>query len=64
MNKPDFEKELIILINKYSLENTSNTPDFLLREYLMNCLDTYEKTTQQTTEWHQTSLVKNNFLEK
>ena len=37
----DFKKELECLINKYSLENGSNTPDFILAEYLTNCLKNF-----------------------
>lgn len=38
-----FKQELTSLINKYNLENTSNTPDFILADYLINCLDSYNK---------------------
>lgn len=34
----EFEKELTHLINKYSLENESNTPDFILAKYLVMSL--------------------------
>ena len=34
----EFEKELTQLINRYSLENRSNTPDFILAKYLVMCL--------------------------
>lgn len=37
-NEREFEKELSSLINKYSLECGSDTPDFILAGYLMNCL--------------------------
>lgn len=47
----NFKKELEILINRYSLENASNTPDFLLAEYLYNCLNAFNLTTQQRTSW-------------
>lgn len=33
-----FTKELMSLINRLSLENESNTPDYILAEYLANCL--------------------------
>lgn len=32
------------IINKHSRENLSNTPDFLLAEFLLNCLKNYEMT--------------------
>lgn len=34
-----FEKELAELINKHSIENGSNTPDFVLAAYLVRCLE-------------------------
>jgi hypothetical protein len=40
----DFEKELCELINKYSKENLSNTPDYILASYLIRCLDAFNYT--------------------
>ena len=40
-NKENFYLELEQLINKYSMENNSDTPDFLLADYLMECLEVY-----------------------
>jgi len=37
----NFEKELEQLINRYSKENESNTPDWLLAEYIRGCLSVY-----------------------
>jgi len=37
-----FEKELTELINKHSLDSDSNTPDWVLAEYLTNCLRAYK----------------------
>ena len=34
----EFEKELRDLINKYSEENYSNTPDFILAVFMNRCL--------------------------
>jgi hypothetical protein len=47
-----FEKELEILINKYSKENDSNTPDFILAEYLSNCLKTFNTALQKRAHWY------------
>jgi len=47
-----FEKELEQLINKYSMENDSNTPDFILAEYLSNCLKTFNTTIQRREDWY------------
>jgi hypothetical protein len=47
VKKSTFEKDLEILINKYSMENDSNTPDFLLKDYLINCLDNFNSITNR-----------------
>lgn len=36
-----FRLELKDLINKHSKENGSNTPDFILAEYLNKCLEAF-----------------------
>jgi len=36
-----FERELTELLNRYSQENRSGTPDFILAAYLINCLATW-----------------------
>lgn len=38
------EKEFAEVINRNSLENESNTQDFLLAEYLVNCLTNFNLT--------------------
>lgn len=37
-----FKTQLQDLINTHSREDDSDTPDFLLAEYLINCLENYE----------------------
>ena len=50
MNK--FNIELKKLINRHSQENNSNTPDFLLASYLIDCLIAFEKTVVAREIWH------------
>src|SRR5271170_1199706 len=47
----EFEKELAALINKHSLENGSNTPDFMLAAFLRGSLDTYNQICQWRDKW-------------
>ena len=47
-----FEKELAGLINKYSQENGSDTPDFLLAEYLTGTLKVYNTTVKAREKWY------------
>ena len=42
-----FEKELEQLINCHSKENESNTPDFILAQYLSACLIAFNMAVQQ-----------------
>ena len=48
----DFRKELEHLINKSSKENGSNTPDYILAEYLNDCLIAYDKATNKRNDWY------------
>ena len=46
-----FINELTALLNKYSLENESDTPDFLLAQYVFHCLEIYATITKQRDKW-------------
>ena len=48
----DFQRELEGLINKYSMENESNTPDFILAGFLYDCLGIFNKTTKLREDWY------------
>ena len=49
---PTFEEELTNLINRYSLENGSDTPDFILANYLMGCLDVWNAGVRRREKWY------------
>lgn len=49
---PDFRSELAAVINKYSRENGSNTPDFILAEFLERCLIAFDKTVNVRETWY------------
>ena len=51
-----FDIDLENLINKYSLENKSNTPDFILADYLISCLKNFEKTSRRREKWYRKPL--------
>jgi len=48
----DFERELSELINKHSKENESDTPDFILAEYLNGCLTNFNEATNARRKWY------------
>ena len=52
MKKTKLEKKLSELINSQSRETDSNTPDFLLAEFMMNCLDAFELASNKREVWY------------
>lgn len=47
-----FEKELETLLNCHSKDNDTNTPDFLLAEFLTKCLQAYKDMNDKNDIWH------------
>ena len=45
-------EELAALLNKYSRENGSNTPDYVLARYLLACLQAYDDAVDERERWH------------
>jgi hypothetical protein len=43
-----FRSELEKLCNRFSRENESNTPDFVLADYLIECLNAYDRAKNRT----------------
>lgn len=48
----DLQEEVASLLNKVSAENDSNTPDFILAAYLMDCLRAFNKAVLMREEWY------------
>ena len=47
-----FRKELEGLISRYSKENGSDTPDFILAGYLTGCLDAFDSALTAREVWY------------
>lgn len=47
-----FRHELASVINRYSKENGSDTPDFILAKYLHDCLDAFDAAVKDRTRWY------------
>lgn len=47
-----FERELETLINRHSVENDSNTPDMILRGFIIDCLNTFNRSVRQRDQWY------------
>lgn len=47
-----FQQELEYLINRYSQENTSDTPDYILCEYLLDCLKAFNNASNNRSNFY------------
>jgi hypothetical protein len=54
-----FKKDLEVLINRYCIENTCNTPDFILSDFLFNCLRSYSDAIITRDGWFDFNPFKN-----
>lgn len=48
----ELEDEIKALLNCHSAENVSNTPDWLLAQYLLSCLAAFNTAVQQRENWY------------
>jgi len=47
-----FDSQLRSLLNQFSQENNSDTPDYILANYLQDCLNAYNRAVQLREKWH------------
>ena len=52
MSAAAFRSELERLINRESMENGSNTPDFILAKFLRGCLESFDSAVQERETWY------------
>jgi hypothetical protein len=50
--RSEFQDELEELINKFSEESGSDTPDFILAEYLNSCLAIFDRAVGLRETWY------------
>lgn len=46
------EKQFAEVINKNSIENESNTPDFILGKFLVSCLLAHQEAARKRDNWY------------
>jgi uncharacterized protein YecE (DUF72 family) len=51
-NKTEFEERLRAILNGMSMEQHSNTPDFILARYLLRCLEAFDCAVESREEWY------------
>ena len=52
MSQDKFADELVSLLNRHCKENESDTPDFMLAEYLLHCLANFNRIVRWREEWY------------
>lgn len=50
--KNTLTQDLAEVINRHCKENDSNTPDFILAEYLENCLNIFAAASRKREAWY------------
>ena len=55
-----FRLELQRLLNRCSMENGSDTPDFILAEYIMGCLNSFDMAVRKRSSWYRSDTGENN----
>lgn len=53
----DFQTELQAVLNRHNQEGHSNTPDFLLAEFITQCVTAFNKTVQARDGWYGVKLA-------
>lgn len=46
-----FRRELACVLNRYSKENASDTPDFILADYMIQCLQAWNNASRLRDKW-------------
>lgn len=54
-----FKSELETLINRHSMENGSNTPDFILATFMAECLASFDLATRSREAWYSRATKEN-----
>ena len=49
---PSFEAELREVLNKHSIENGSDTPDFVLAQFMIGCLNNFHAAVRRRERWY------------
>ena len=52
MDKEQIIREFADVVNRHSLENETDTPDFVLGEYLFSCLENWNKLFRKRRKWY------------
>lgn len=52
MSEPTLEEEIRSVLNRHSAENGSDTPDYILAQYLTGVLDLFDAAVLRREKWY------------
>ena len=52
MNREELSRDLASVLNRHNAENGSNTPDYILADYLVACLEAWNLAAQARDTWY------------
>ena len=50
--EPSFRRDLERVLNRHSIENGSDTPDFILAEYVKACVEAFDQAVRVREKWY------------
>lgn len=60
----EFKKELEHLINRYSIENKTDTPDFILADMVCGFIETIGPQIKKTLLWHEGGTIDREVMKR
>jgi hypothetical protein len=54
----EFRKKLESLLNEYNMEGRSDTPDFILADFLDGCLKVFDESVRKRNDWYCNKLIE------
>lgn len=60
MEESKLQKELAELLKRHSMENLSNTPDFVLAQFILTCLAAWNYGVSERDRWYGVHLEPGN----
>jgi hypothetical protein len=52
IDREELGRDLAVVLNRHSVENVANVPDFVLATYLLGCLDTFHSAVGARDAWY------------
>jgi len=62
--KHPFEVELTEVINRHCMANESDTPDFILAQYMFTCLSAYQNAVKARDKWFGVDMLADDKIAK